>query len=298
MRKWQIAAALAAVMTLSAGVIMAQAPDVQPGQKDRAGRKERKERKDRKDHGERGERADRPQRGQMFRQAPADGGLSRLIPADAQIAVANVATGVELLVTVEKPEQAQALQKQLTQATERMNQMVERMAQMRDRMPDFQMPGVAGLVIKGKITLAVANRDNGATVTFASDDAETVKTLQTDMPKWVEGIAATRAQAAARREQMEARQKMTALLKAEKVKIEIVEDEAGVNVKFTTDDAEARKTLQEIMPAYIEGLKNPADTGRRGGRPGAGRGGRDRGRDERGNRGEPAERAFPVPADQ
>jgi hypothetical protein len=269
MRKWHIGAALTIMTAMSAGSIMAQAP----GGAGAAGAQPRPD------------RAARP-----ARPAPADGGIARLLPTGATIVVANVANGVELTATVEDAERVQALQAQLTRTVERMTQMVERMG---DRARNFQMPGIYGLLMKGKVTLATANLDNGATLTFTSEDAETLKALQTDMPKWVE--AATAAQA-----QLDARRKMTALLKDGKVTIEIVEGETGVDVKFTTEDPAALTTLKAIMPAYIEGLKNPAPTGYMGGRTG-GRGGNrggdrgNRGGGDRGNRGGAGERAFPEP---
>jgi hypothetical protein len=282
MRKWHIGAALTIMTAMSAGSIMAQAP----GGAGAAGAQPRPD------------RAARP-----ARPAPADGGIARLLPTGATIVVANVANGVELTATIEGAEQIQALQAQLTRTVERMTQMVERMAQMGDRAQRFVMPGIYGLLLQGKVTMATANLDNGGTLTFTSADAETLKALQTDMPKWVE--VATAAQA-----QLDARRKMTALLKDGKVTIVIVEGEAGVDVKFTTEDPDALATLKAIMPAYIEGLKNPAPTGFMGGRGGqpGGRGGNrggDRGGNRGGNRGGDrggrggqggaGERAFPEP---
>jgi len=261
------ALALALALILTCGAALAQAPDVQrerPGQK---------------------QRGDRPQ---LQRQAPADGGVGKLIAMGGNVTVTNIDNGVELAITVEKPELVQALQQRLAKSVERLEKVREKMGQMGVGMKGHDVPGLWGMILKGKLTLSVDNLDKGAVLTLTSDDAEIVKTLQTEMPGWIEAATAIRTQLAAR-------MKMTQLISEGKVTIEIIENENGVSVKFTSNDAKTLKMLERIMPAYIEGLKNPAAAPMKKGkraRPGGGKG------KGKANKGEPAERAFPEPADK
>jgi hypothetical protein len=129
------------------------------------------------------------------------------------------------------------------------------------------------------VNLSTKEVDNGIVVSFSSEDADTVKALQEQMPQWV-AVARQQGQLQVqRRQQMQAARE---LLANEAVKIEVEQTDNGILVKVTSDDPELAKQVKESLPAYFEAQAEMARRmgqgpgARRGGPmgPGFGRGGR------------------------
>jgi hypothetical protein len=132
------------------------------------------------------------------------------------------------------------------------------------------------LLATGDVEIGVEEIDDGIVVSFSSDDPETVKALQEQMPQWVataREAGQRQRQGAERRRQMQAARE---LLANEAVKLEVEETENGILVKVTSDDPELAAQVKENLTAYFEAQAEIARrAGQMGGRGrGAGAGGR------------------------
>jgi RPA family protein len=218
-------------------------------------------------------------RGQQAGRAPA---LVLLVGGEnVQTEIGNTDNGVDLNVISTEKERVGDLQERVQAGVTRMEQAAERMG------GRFQQaaPNAARLrrdpmvlLATGAAKVSAKETDEGVVISFTSDDPETVKILQEQMPQWV---ADARQRGETQMERMRRMQAARELLANEAVKIEVEETESGILLKVTSEDPELAKQIKENLPAYFEAQAEMARRGgpglgaRRGGPmgPGFGRGG-------------------------
>jgi hypothetical protein len=189
-------------------------------------------------------------RGPQAARAPA---LAMLVGGEnVQTEISNTDNGVDLTVISTDKERVGDLQARAQAGVTRMEQAAERMG------GRFQQaaPNAARLrrdpmllLATGAAKVSVKETDDGVVISFTSDDPETVRILQEQMPQWV---ADARQRGQAQADRMRQMQAARALLANEAVKIEVEETENGIVVKVTSDDPELAKQVKENLPAYFE----------------------------------------------
>jgi hypothetical protein len=261
--KWIKTIAIVAIAGLiSAGAVLAQAPDQEGGRGKQAMR---------------GRRGDRPQMTEEHRNAMRNIMKFAGLLGHEGATIQNTDKGIDVTITTDGDvdELQQNVQEAVDALADAAAQMPERPGKGRNADRAAHLPM---LLMQGDATASARNTDQGVVVSINSDDAAVVEKIQRSAPEWKE-----RAQKMHKmRDRMRKRHEAHEILSQENVTIKTVETDGGVVVTVTSADPETQAKLQELLPEFFESMgemrrdRERDGAGRRGdGDKGAGR---DRGR--------------------
>jgi hypothetical protein len=246
---------------ISAGLVLAQAPDEEPGRGGRAGR--------------RGGRDGRPGMREEHREAMRGVMAVIALLGHESATIENTDDGIDVTVTPEDD---------VGQLQQQVQEKLQALEQARGELPD--RPGdrgrgrgprqLFGLILRGDIELTARNIDNGVVLSITSDDPEVVQAIQERIPQLQERAGRMRQM----RERMQRRREAHELLAQENVTITTEETAEGIAVTVTTENPETEQRIKDLLPEFFEGLQEMPQ--RDGDGPPHGRMGRRRDRDEEG----------------
>jgi len=223
-------------LALVAGQVSAQAPDLAQRQQQR--------------------------KGDVVWEWKAAGGPDALLTMeDADLVVANADNGVELTLTTGKPEAVEPLQERVERVVQGIHQGMAKVAA-RGRQGLAKGPkagmianNLASLLWGGDVEVSSWRVEQGIVVTITSEDGETARLIRDNMPQWIEqaGERKKLREEAMRRYRL--RVALNQLLAQGKIRVETVQADDGVTVKFISDDPAVVGKLQELLPGYFEAMQ-------------------------------------------
>ena len=274
--KWIKTIAIVAIAGLiSAGAVMAQAPDQEPGGRGKQGM--------------RGGRGDRPRMNEEQREAMRGiMGFAGLLGHEGAT-IQNTDKGIDVTITTD--DDVQELQNDVQEKLDDFLAALAKMPEARGRGAQADRPAhLPMLLMQGDATASARNTDTGVVISITSDDAAAVQKIQEGAAEWQE-----RAQRMHQmRRQWQDRREAHELLGDENVTIKTMETDGGVVVTVTSDDPATQAKIQKLLPEFFQGMgemrRNRERDGDRPGRRGDGdkrpagdrrRKGRERGGDAR-----------------
>ena len=269
--KWIKRIAIVAIAGLvSAGAVMAQAPDQEPG--------------GRGQQAPRGGRGGGPRMNMQQRHAMRAGMELVGLLGHEGATIENTEAGIDVTITTD--EDVQELQNEVQ---ENLDEFLKAIAEMPARQPEGDRPAFLPFqLMHGEATVTMENVENGVVLSFDSKDPEVVQQIQEGAPQMQERAARMRQM----RQQWQTRQQAHEILSQENVTIQTVKTDGGVVVTVTSDDPETQAKLQELLPEFFKGMgemrRNRERDGDRAGRDRQGdrpRRGRDEGEGDRRGRG-------------
>jgi len=124
-------------------------------------------------------------------------------------------------------------------------------------------PGPYDFVMHPNVDVNVTENDNGVTIRLTTENADIAKRLQENLPGRIEQLREQARKLEGRREEIEKRReerglevpKGPNLLASDKVRVEVVPTDKGVDILMRSDDPDVADQIQKTVPQHIENAK-------------------------------------------
>lgn len=124
-------------------------------------------------------------------------------------------------------------------------------------------PGPYDFVMHPNVDVNVTENDNGVTIHLTTENADIAKRLQENLPQRIERLREHARNLEVRREEIEKRReerglevpKGPNLLASDKVRVQVVPTDKGVDILMVSDDADVVAQIKETVPQHIENAK-------------------------------------------
>ena len=159
--------------------------------------------------------------------------------------IKNTKGGVDVTITAE--DDVEELQDEVQ---ERLDAFLEAAADIpqRRRDGDGDRPAhLPMLLMQGQASVTARNTDNGVVLSLKADDPEVAKKIQEGAPEWQERAQKMHQMRDRMRKHQEARQ----LLGQDDVDVQTEQPAQGLTVTITSDNAETRARIQELLPGFF-----------------------------------------------
>jgi len=124
-------------------------------------------------------------------------------------------------------------------------------------------PGPYDFVMHPNVDVNVTENDNGVTIHLTTENADIAKRLQENLPGRIERLREQARKLEGRREEIEKRReerglevpKGPNLLASDKVRVQVVPTDKGVDILMASDDPDVVAQIKQTVPQHIENAK-------------------------------------------